>query len=123
MIGGDPPTPARAGTGMLRAMPVQLLTLSLDGITAADYLAHARDPEPGALDGPLAAVVVRTDQPLADVVEAACSWHGEPPGPYVAARLAGLPVTADVVEVHARPLDAQVVALHPGCPELGSLAA
>ena len=108
---------------MLRPMTVQLLTIRLDGVTAADYLAHVRDPEPGALDGALAAVVVRTDQPLADVVEAALSWHGAPPAAHAAAHLAGLPVTADVVSVDARPLNAEVIELHPDCPELRALAA
>jgi hypothetical protein len=32
-----------------RAMPLQILTLKLDGITAGDYLTWCRDPDPPAL--------------------------------------------------------------------------
>jgi hypothetical protein len=48
---------------------VQRLTLTLDGITAGDYLAWARDPEPPSLGRELAAIDVRAD-PQAGTVEA-----------------------------------------------------
>ena len=50
-------------------MTVQYLTITLDGITAADYLAWVRDPEPAALDRDLQAVTVQADM-LGEVIEA-----------------------------------------------------
>jgi|KBSSwiStaDraftv2_1062776.scaffolds.fasta_scaffold2329182_2 hypothetical protein len=82
---------------------VQRLTLTLDGITAGDYLAWARDPEPPSLGRELAAIDVRAD-PLAGTVEAWLSWVVDPPAPREAARAAGLPLTPEVVRVEARAL-------------------
>jgi hypothetical protein len=82
---------------------VQRLTLTLDGITAGDYLAWARDPEPPSLGRELAAIDVRAD-PLAGTVEAWLSWMVDPPAPREAARVAGLPLTPEVVRVEARAL-------------------
>ena len=82
---------------------VQRLTLTLDGITAGDYLAWARDPEPPGLGRELTAIDVRAD-PLGDTVEAWLSWTIDPPAPHAAARAAGLALTPEVVCVDARAL-------------------
>jgi hypothetical protein len=84
---------------------LQRITLTLDGIAAADYLAHARDPEPPALGAGLAAVEVRAD-PLGTVVEVWLSWTIAPPAPSVAARAAGLCLTPEVVSVDGHALAA-----------------
>jgi hypothetical protein len=79
---------------------VQRLTLTLDGITAGDYLAWARDPEPPGLGRELTAIDLRAD-PLGDTVEAWLSWTSVPPAAHDAARVAGLPLTPEVVCVDA----------------------
>ncbi len=89
---------------------LQSLLLELDGITADDYLAHARDPEPASLGAALLAIAVRARRD-GEAVEAILNWRGDAPVPVRAAALAGLPVTADVRAVHelelaARPLAA-----------------
>lgn len=86
-------------------MTVQYLTITLDGITAADYLAWVRDPEPVALDRDLHAVTVQADL-LGSVIEATLVWDGEPPTPARAAPMAGFPVTPEVQCVEARILAA-----------------
>jgi hypothetical protein len=86
-------------------MPVQVLTLTLDGITAGDYMAWVRDPEPPALGLELCEVTVRGD-PLGDTVEALLSWKGAPPAPSAAARIAGLALTPEVIAVQPRELAA-----------------
>jgi hypothetical protein len=78
------------------SMSVQLLTLKLAGINAGDYLDWVRDPEPPALD--LRSITV-CGEPLGDTIEAVLSWKGSAPVPSVAAPLAGLPLTADVIAV------------------------
>jgi hypothetical protein len=82
---------------------VQRLTLKLDGITAGDYLAWARDPEPPGLGRDLTAIDLRAD-PLGHTVEAWLSWTIDPPAPHEAARAAGLALTPEVVCVDARAL-------------------
>lgn len=86
-------------------MRVQTLILTLDGITAGDYLAWVRDPEPPALGLGLASVTVRAD-PLGDAIEAILAWNDCPPAPHIAGPAAGLPLTAEVVAVEARELAA-----------------
>jgi hypothetical protein len=86
-------------------MTVQYLTITLDGITAADYLAWVRDPEPAALDSNLHAVTVQADM-LGDVIEATLAWRGSPPAPSTAAPAAGFPITPEVACVEARVLAA-----------------
>ena len=86
-------------------MTVQYLTITLDGITAADYLAWVRDPEPAALDANLQAVTLQADM-LGDVIEATLAWSGPPPAPSAAAPTAGFPITPEVVSVEARVLAA-----------------
>jgi hypothetical protein len=74
------------------------LTLTLDGITAGDYLTWVRDPEPAALGSALQSVTVHAD-PLGDTIEAELRWLGRPPGPEEAARVAGLPLVPEVIAV------------------------
>lgn len=82
-------------------MTRQHLTLKLDGITAADYLAWVRDPEPPALGLSLDAVTVEAE-PLGDTIEVALSWNRPPPAPRTAAIAAGLPLTEEVRAVEYR---------------------
>jgi hypothetical protein len=84
---------------------VQHLSLTLEGVTAGDYLAWARDPEPPALGRELISIAVRAD-PLGDTVEARLCWSVAPPAPHEGARSAGLTLTPEVVGVHARALAA-----------------
>ena len=83
-------------------MALQHLTLELDGITAGDYLAWVRDPEPPALGTSLRSIRVQAD-PLGDTVHAVLSWNGPPPCPAAAASAAGLPQTPEVAAMTARP--------------------
>lgn len=84
-------------------MALQVLTLTLDGITAGDYLAWVRDPEPPALGQGLSHVSVRGD-PIGDTVEAVLAWRGDAPPPSLAAQIAGLPLTPEVIAVQTREL-------------------
>ena len=81
-------------------MTVQYLTITLEGITAADYLSWVRDPEPAALDRELQEVAVRAD-PLGDVIDATLAWAGSAPAAHLAAPMAGFPVTPEVTSVAA----------------------
>jgi hypothetical protein len=74
------------------------LTLTLDGITAGDYLTWVRDPEPPALGSALRCVTVHAD-PRGDTIEAELRWRGRPPEPEEAARLAGFPLVPEVIAV------------------------
>ena len=56
-------------------MPLQILSLKLDGITAGDYLTWCRDPEPPALDFALRSVSVDAD-PLGDTITAGSRGDG-----------------------------------------------
>ena len=76
-------------------MPLQILSLKLDGITAGDYLTWCRDPEPPALDFALRSVSVDAD-PLGDTITAILDWNGPAPRPSAAATAAGLPLSAGV---------------------------
>ena len=86
-------------------MSLQYLTLSLDGITAGDYLTWVRDPEPVALGSGLGSITVRAD-PLGDTIEVALSWNRPPPAPRTAAPVAGFPLTPEVRAVAAHTLAA-----------------
>ena len=98
---------------------LQILTLQLEGITAADYVAHVADPDPAT--PAVRWVALRVPDPVGDVVEAAVSWAGEPPAAHRAAPLAGLPLTADVVAVTGA--SPEVIKLKArDCPELRALA-
>jgi hypothetical protein len=79
-------------------MALQFLILTLDGITAGDYLAWVRDPEPPALGRDLRAVSVQGD-PLGDTIEAVLAWRGAAPAPAVAASIAGLPLTPELIKL------------------------
>jgi hypothetical protein len=65
-------------------MPVQILTLELDDITAGDYLTWCRDPEPPALDFALRSISIDAD-PLGDTLTAILDWNGPAPRPSAAA--------------------------------------
>jgi hypothetical protein len=84
-------------------MALQVLILTLDGITAGDYLAWVRDPEPPALGQELCQVSVHGD-PLGDTVQAVLVWRGAAPAPSIAASIAGLPLTPEVIGVQPRQL-------------------
>ena len=84
-------------------MPRQTLILTLEGITAGDYVVWVSDPEPPALGRDLRTIALRW-QPFGDTVEAALDWEGSPPAPIAAAPLAGLPLTPEVIGVQAREL-------------------
>ena len=81
-------------------MPRQILRIELDGLTAGDYLAHLRDPEPPALGFGLRSVAVRAE-PRGDTVEATLVWNETAPAARLAAQGAGLPIVAEVVRVEA----------------------
>lgn len=82
-------------------MSPQVLTLKLDGITAGDYLAWCRDPDPPALGFALRSVHVDAD-PLGDTITATLDWTKSPPPPPAAATAAGLPLLPDT-QVHPSP--------------------
>lgn len=79
-------------------MALQCLTLTLDGITAGDYLQWVRDPEPPLLGLGLSSIEVR-GEPLGDTVEAALSWDVPPPPAVDAGPAAGLPLTPEVIAI------------------------
>lgn len=70
---------------------LQTLTLKLDGITAGDYLAWCRDPDPPALDLGLRSISIDAD-PLGDTITATLDWCLPPPALQAAATAAGLPL-------------------------------
>jgi hypothetical protein len=84
-------------------MPLQSLTLKLDGITAVDYLAWCRDPEPPALGFALRSIRVKAD-PLGDTITAILDWNHPAHSPRAAAAMAGLSLPPGV-QVHASPTD------------------
>jgi hypothetical protein len=104
---------------MLASMLRQILTLHLDGVTAADYLAHLCDPEPPALGSALRSVAVRA-APLGDTVEATLEWARRPPAAPAAARAAGLPLVAEVARLDAVVVQALAAG---GCPASIGVAA
>lgn len=76
-------------------MPLQILTLKLDGVTAGDYLTWCRDPDPPALDFSLRSISIDAD-PLGDTITAILNWNDLLPPAAAAAAAAGLPLTAGV---------------------------
>lgn len=84
-------------------MPRQTLILTLEGITAGDYVTWVCDPEPPALGRDLRSITLRGNR-LGDTVEAVLDWKGSPPAPRAAALMAGLPLTPEVIRVQAREL-------------------
>jgi hypothetical protein len=54
---------------------VQSLVIRLDGITAGDYLAWVRDPEPPTLDRALRSVATSAD-PLGELLNVELVWAG-----------------------------------------------
>jgi hypothetical protein len=79
-------------------MSLQILTLTLVGITAGDYLTWCRDPDPPALDYGLRSIRVDAD-PLGDTITAVLDWARPAPGPAAAATAAGLPLSPGV-QIH-----------------------
>jgi hypothetical protein len=79
-------------------MPLQILTLKLDGITAGDYLTWCRDPDPPALDFALRSISIDADA-LGDTITAILDWNQALPPPSAAATAAGLPLPAGV-QIH-----------------------
>jgi hypothetical protein len=79
-------------------MTLQRLTLTLDGITAGDYMQWVRDPKPPALGLGLRSIEVR-GEPLGDTVEAVLSWDVSPPPAIEAGPVAGLPLTPEVAAI------------------------
>jgi hypothetical protein len=78
---------------------VQSLIIRLVGITAGDYLAWVRDPEPPALDHRLRPVAISAE-PLGELVHIELIWAGRPPTtPSAAAVAAGFALTPEVVAV------------------------
>jgi hypothetical protein len=75
-------------------MPLQILTLKLDGITASDYLTWCRDPDPPALDLTLRSIRIEAE-PLGDTMTPILDWNQPAPAPAVAASAAELPLTAN----------------------------
>jgi hypothetical protein len=84
-------------------MPLQILTLKLDGITAGDYLAWCRDPDPPALGFALRSLRVKAD-PLGDTITAILDWNRPVPAPRAAAAMAGLSLPPGS-HVHTSPTD------------------
>ena len=74
-------------------MTVQRLTLHLDGITAGDYLAYVRDPEPPGLGRGLRSIHIDAE-PLGDRLDVVLTWDGAAPEPPAREMLSGLPLTA-----------------------------
>jgi hypothetical protein len=76
----------------------QHLTIVLAGITATDYLAWVRDPEPHTLERDLHSVSLQAD-PLGELIEVLLRWNTEPPAPLAAAPAAGFYLTPEVIEL------------------------
>jgi len=76
-------------------MALQTLILKLDGITAGDYLAWCRDPEPPALDFALRSISIEAEA-LGDTITAILDWRHVPPPAALAASAAGLPLSTGV---------------------------
>jgi hypothetical protein len=78
---------------------VQSLIIKLHGITAGDYLAWVRDPEPPVLDHRLRSVAISAE-PLGELVYVELVWADQPPTtPGAAAAAAGFALTPEVVAV------------------------
>ena len=76
-------------------MSLQILTLTLDGISAGDYLTWCRDPDPPALDFGLRSISIDGD-PLGDTITAILDWEQPAPTAATAATAAGLTLSANV---------------------------
>lgn len=84
--------------GRRPTLRLQTLTLTLDGITADDYLAWIRDPDPAALGSDLLSITTRA-QPISDRIEVELVWNRDPPNPRDAALAAGFPLTPHVTKL------------------------
>ena len=83
----------------------QRLTFELDGITAGDYLAYVRNPDPPGLGRALRSMAIHAE-PLGDTIEVVLGWDGPAPEPAQAEILSGLPMTPEVRRVTCRGLEA-----------------
>jgi hypothetical protein len=83
-------------------LSTQHLAILLDGITAGDYLACVRDPEPQAQDRELRSLSTRAD-PLSDRIDLLLIWGSDPPPPRAAAIAAGFPPLPDIVVIEEVP--------------------
>ena len=81
---------------------IQHITVQLDGITAADYVAHQLDPDPPLEASRLRSVALDVPDPLGDSIAAVLRWDGRPPAARAAATAAGFALTADVIDVRSR---------------------
>ena len=97
--------PRRVGeaAGLRPDGSLQLLTLTLDGITAGDYLCWVYDPEPRTLGHELRSIKVSAD-PLGDRIAVELCWECEPPDAYSAALAAGFSLTPEVAKIVANEL-------------------
>jgi hypothetical protein len=91
----DPNSRPRLWAQKRQAMSLQVLTLTLDGITAGDYLTWCRDPDPPALGFGLRSISIDAD-PLGDTITAILDWEQPAPTPATAATAAGLTLSANV---------------------------
>jgi hypothetical protein len=83
----------------------QRLTFELDGITAGDYLAYVRNPDPPGLGRALRSMAIHAE-PLGDTIEVVLQWDGEAPEPATAEILSGLPMIPEVTRATCRGLEA-----------------
>jgi hypothetical protein len=81
---------------------MQHLTILLEGMTASDYLAWVRDPDPHTLGRELRSVDVRAD-PLGDRIDVLLHWDTDPPAPRTALPAAGFYLTPEVIELRTSP--------------------
>jgi hypothetical protein len=90
---------ARTGRSPAPAHRIQSLVILLAGITADDYLAWVRDPEPSALGDDLTSITTDAE-PLRALVTVELIWNGQPlTTPSVATVIAGFPMTPEVAAV------------------------
>ena len=86
-------------------MTFQRLIFELDGITAGDYLAYVRNPEPPGLGTVLRSMAINAE-PLGDTIEFVLGWDGPAPEPAQAEILAGLPLIPEIKRATCRGLEA-----------------
>lgn len=90
----------------------QVLTLTLDAITACDYLAWVADSEPATLGNSLASITMDAE-PVGRTVDIALAWNVSPPAAELAVGLAGFPLIPEVASVEpAMPTPAETRPAH-----------
>jgi hypothetical protein len=88
----------QTATGHPNKRAKQHLTIVLDGISASDYLAWVRDPDPPTLGRDLHSIDARADH-LGDRIELLLHWYTDLPAPSAAAPAAGFPLTPEVTDL------------------------